>query len=217
MSDVVPPDDRERFGTPAFYASLGRAFVIMCAVIPVLFAIELIDQASGHALDRDGEIVPLHLSGLDGILFAPLLHASFLHLYGNAVPLLLTGTFVLATGLTRFLWITGLIALVSGLGVWFFGSAPTLGASGIIFGYLGYLFLRGLLDLSWWNVAVALLIGLLYGAQIGGIMPGDTHISWQAHLFGLLGGLLAAILFRSRRVKPVKPVLEPTLTFPDAS
>jgi membrane associated rhomboid family serine protease len=221
MNDVEPVGDRERFGTPAFYASLGKAFVIMCGVIPVLFAIELIDQASHHVLDRDGAIVPLHVSGLDGIVFAPFLHVSFIHLYGNAVPLLLTGTFVLAQGGKRFGWITGLIALVSGLGVWFFGAGPTIGASGIIFGYLGYLFLRGVLELSWWNIAVALLIGLLYGVQIRGVIPGDTGVSWQAHLFGLLGGLLAAILFRRRKIKVVKekPVTElpSTLTFPPAS
>jgi membrane associated rhomboid family serine protease len=222
-------EDRESFGTLAFYASLGKAFVTMCAVVPVLFLIELIDQATGHLLDRDGAIVPLHLSGLDGIVFAPFLHASFLHLYGNAVPLLLTGTFVLATGGKRFLWVTGLIALVSGLGVWFFGHQPTIGASGVIFGYLGFLFLRGIVERSWWNIAVALLIGLLYGTQISGVIPGNPGISWQAHLFGLIGGLLAAVLFRRHRVKPLtldkpgdKPDAKPvdftsTLTFPTAS
>lgn len=210
-------DDREKFGTPAFYAALGRAFVTMCAVIPALFAIELIDQATGHALDRDGAIVPLHPSGLDGIIFAPFLHASFLHLYGNAVPLLLTGTFVLAAGGRRFGWVTAFIALVSGLGVWFFGSGPTIGASGIIFGFLGYLFMRGLVERSWWNLAVALLVGLLYGVQIGGVVPGDAGVSWQGHLFGLIGGLGAAILFRRRRIKPGPPAtpLLPNFDTPD--
>jgi membrane associated rhomboid family serine protease len=211
-------DDRDRFGTPSFYAALGRAFVVMCAVIPVLFAIELIDKATGHALDRDGAIVPHHLSGLDGIVFAPFLHVSFVHLYSNAIPLLLTGTFVLAAGGTKFLWITGLIALVSGLGVWFFGSGPTIGASGVIFGYLGYLFLRGLIERNWWNIAVALLVGLLFGTAITGVIPGDQRVSWQAHLFGLIGGLIAAVVFRRRRPPIEKtPDLPSTLTFPPTS
>src|SRR4051812_31848201 len=90
----LPHDDPDRFGTVAFYAALGRAFVTMCAVIPALFLIEALDQVTGHALDADGAIVPRHLTGLDGIVFAPFLHASFPHLYGNAVPLILTGTFV---------------------------------------------------------------------------------------------------------------------------
>jgi len=205
---MTQPQDaeREKFGTIPFYASLGKAFVTMCAVIPLLFGIEGIDYLTGHALDRDGAIVPLHPSGLDGIVFAPFLHANFPHLYGNAIPLLLTGTFVLASGGKRFLKVTVLIALVSGIGVWLFGSGPTIGASGVIFGYLGFLFMRGLVERSWWNIAVALLIGLLYGAQISGAFPGgDSEVSWQAHLFGLLGGLAAAILFRRRGPKAPKP------------
>jgi membrane associated rhomboid family serine protease len=213
-------DQRDQFGTPAFYASLGRAFVVMCAVIPVLFAIELIDKATGHALDRDGAIVPHHISGLDGIVFAPFLHVSFVHLYSNAIPLLLTGTFVLAAGGKRFLWITLLIAVTSGLGVWLFGNGPTIGASGIIFGYLGYLFLRGLIERNWWNIAVAVLVGLLFGTAITGVLPGDERVSWQAHLFGFIGGLIAAVVFRKPRPKP-KPApsvdLPSTLTIPPVS
>lgn len=198
-------DDREKFGTEPFYAALGRAFVAMCAVIPILFLIEFIDQETHHALDADGAIVPLSVRGLDGIVFAPFLHVSYLHLYGNAVPLLLTGTFVLAGGAKRFFMVTAFIAVISGLGVWFLGSRPTVGASGVIFGYLGYLFMRGLVERNWWNIAVALLIGLLYGWQISGVLPGDDNVSWQAHLFGLIGGLVAAILFRRRRPRRIRP------------
>ncbi len=198
-----PSDPSEQFGTAPFYASIGRAFVTMCAVIPILFLIELIDQLTNHRLDNDGAIVPLHVNGLDGIVLAPFLHASWPHLYGNAVPLLLTGTFVLAGGGRRFLWVTGFIALISGLGVWLFSSVPTVGASGVIFGYLGFLVMRGIVERSWWNIAVALLVGLLYWSQLSGVVPGEKWISWQAHLFGLLGGLVAAILFRRRPPKPM--------------
>ena len=197
---TAPSDaDRDKFGTEPFYAALGRAFIAMCAVIPVLFLIEFINRATSNSLDNEGAIVPLSVRGLDGIVLAPFLHISYAHLYGNAVPLLLTGTFVLAGGARRFLFVTGLIVLISGLGVWFFGDAPTVGASGVIFGYIGYLFMRGLVEHNWWNIAVALLIGLLFGWQIDGVLPGNHAVSWQAHLFGLIGGLAAAILFRSRR------------------
>src|SRR5437879_9593704 len=87
--------DPNRFGTVAFYATLGRAFVVMCGVIPLLFAIELIDRGTGHQLDAAGGIRPHHLDGLDGVLVAPLLHANCKHLYGNSTPLLRTGTSVL--------------------------------------------------------------------------------------------------------------------------
>lgn len=208
---VEPPiDDPNRFGSMSFYAAIGKAFVTMCAVVPVLFAIELLDQAMNHRLDADGGIRPRSLGGLDGIVFAPFLHANFLHLYGNSVPLILTGTFVLAGGGKRFLKVTAFITIISGIGVWLFAPAHsvTIGASGVIFGYLGYLFARGIVERDWWNIAVALLIGLLYGWQFSGLVPGEKSISWQAHVFGLLGGLVAAVLFRRRKPKP-EPVADP--------
>jgi membrane associated rhomboid family serine protease len=197
---VYESDDPNRFGTTAFYASIGKAFVTMCAVIPILFLIEVVDQATGHWLDMTGGIRPRDVAGLDGIVFAPLLHASFVHLYSNAVPLILTGTFVLASGGKRFMRVTGFVALASGLGVWFLATNITIGASGIILGYVGFLFMRGVVERSWWNFAVALLIGGLYGWQIYGLIETrDPNVSWQAHLFGLIGGIIAAMLFRSGR------------------
>lgn len=191
--------DPYRFGTDAFFAALGRAFVAMCAVVPVLFAIEGIDVWLG-GLDLDAGIIPHRIDGLDGIFFGPFLHHDFDHLYSNSVPLILLGTFVLAAGARRFLYSTLVIMLVSGVGVWFTGSANSVvvGASGVIFGYLGLLLMRGIVERSWWNLGVVLLVGLLYGWQLLGILPTDARISWQGHLFGLLGGLIAAILFRRR-------------------
>jgi membrane associated rhomboid family serine protease len=207
--------DATRFGTQAFYASLGRAFVTMCAVIPFLFLIEAIDRGLGHGrLDAAGGIIPHHLSGLDGVLFSPFLHAGWDHLYGNAVPLILVGTFALAGGARRFIWSTFVIMLVSGLGVWFIGDPSTVvvGASGVIFGYLGLLLTRGLVERSWWNLGVAAFIGLLYWYQLYNILPTDQPISWQGHLLGLLGGVIAAILFRRKKVKPQPALYAPTLT-----
>jgi membrane associated rhomboid family serine protease len=204
--------DASRFGTVAFYASLGRAFVIMCGIIPLLFLIELLDGSTHHQLDVQAGIIPHALDGLDGVIFAPFLHANLDHLYGNSVPLLLTGTFVLATGGRRFLAVTAVIALVSGLGVWFTGDPHTvvIGASGVIFGYLGFLLVRGIVERSWWGIAVGLLVGLLYGTQLAGVLPTDGRYSWQAHLFGLIGGVIAAVLFRRRAgAPPAFPPLAP--------
>ncbi len=193
--------DADRFGSPAFYAALGKAFVTMCVVVPVLFLIELIDFASGHQLDVAGGIRPRALDGLDGVLFAPFLHGSFAHLYGNSLPLLITGTFVLATGRRRFLWATGLIVLVSGLGTWFFGPPNTVS--------VGASLVRGIVERSRWSVAVSVLIGILFGWALGGVLPTDQRVSWQAHLFGLIGGAAAAIIFRRRRPRPVPPPEDP--------
>ncbi|OLE24611.1 MAG: rhomboid family intramembrane serine protease [Actinobacteria bacterium 13_1_20CM_3_71_11] len=196
--------DPNRFGTVAFYATLGRSFVIMCGVIPLLFAIELLDRGTHHELDVRAGIIPHRLDGLDGVIFAPFLHANFNHLYGNSAPLLLTGTFVLASGGRRFLGVTAVVALASGLGVWFTGQPNTvvIGASGVIFGYVGFLLVRGIVERSVWGIGVGLLIGLLYGAQLANVLPTDARFSWQAHLFGLIGGLVAAVLFR-RRAAPL--------------
>lgn len=197
--------DPTRFGTEAFYASLGRAFVAMCAVIPVLFLIEALDGWLGNPFDTSAGIVPRHIEGLDGVFFAPFLHHGFDHLYSNSVPLILLGTFVLAAGVKRFLYSTLFIIFASGLGVWFTGSPNTIvvGASGVIFGYLGLLLMRGVVERSWWNFGVVFLVGLLYGWQlVVGILPSDPQVSWQGHLFGFLGGLVAAILFRRRTDSP---------------
>lgn len=213
---MSPRDDRDKFGTVAFYAALGRAFVVMCAIVPALFAIELIDQATGHDLDRQAAIIPRRASGLDGIVFAPFVHLSWTHIYGNSIPLLLTGTFVLATGVRRFIGVTVLVMLTSGLAVWLFGDSPTIGASGVIFGYLGYLLMRGLVERSWWTLGVAVLTGLLFGIALSGVVPGDPRISWQGHLGGFLGGLVAAVVFQQRRRRPTRPTdeLPSTITIP---
>ena len=95
-------------------------------------------------------------------------------------------------------------ARASGLGVWFTGRPDTvvIGASGVIFGYVGFLLVRGIVERSVWGIGVGLLIGLLYGAQLANVLPTDARFSWQAHLFGLIGGLVAAVLFR-RRAAPL--------------
>ncbi|MEH1054745.1 rhomboid family intramembrane serine protease [Micromonospora sp. CPCC 206171] len=212
-----PGGDPTRFGTDAFYAALGRAFVAMCAVVPFLFLIEALDQGLDFGLDVAAGIIPHRIQGLDGVFFSPFLHHGFEHLYSNSIPLILLGTFVLAAGTRRFLWSTLIIVLVSGLGVWFTGApnSVVVGASGVIFGYLGILLTRGLVERSWWNLAVVLLVGLLYGWQLLGILPTDERISWQGHLFGLLGGVVAAILFRRRGPESGGPYhSESTLTMP---
>lgn len=198
---VLVPDPAQRFGTPAFYASIGRAFVAMCAIVPFLALVELGDRATGGLFLRTGGIRPRRLDGLDGIVLAPFLHASWDHLVVNSAPLILLGTFVLAAGWRSFLLSTLIIALVSGMGTWLLTPDNTIvvGASGVIFGYLGLLLARGVVERSLWHVAVGLLVAVLYGWQILLINPSNAQVSWQAHLFGFVGGLVAAVLVRTRR------------------
>jgi membrane associated rhomboid family serine protease len=194
--------DPSRFGSDAFYSALGRAFVAMCAFVPLLFFIELIDTLTAHMLVADGGLQPKTLSGLDGVVFSPFLHASFAHVTANSVPLIMLGTFVLAAGARRFVYSTVFIVIVGGLAEWFVGNPKSIvvGASGVIFGYIGLLFIRGLVERSWWNIAVAVLTALLFGWQLTGVLPSvGAQVSWRGHLFGLLSGMIAAILFRRRR------------------
>lgn len=194
-------DPRQRFGTEPFYAAIGRAFLTMCAVVPALYLVELVDLAFGGGLDVLGGIQPRRLDGIDGVLFAPLLHVGFGHLTANSVPLILLGTFVLAGQTRRFLAVTATIVIVGGLVVWLFGAPGTVvvGASGVVFGYLGYLFMRGIVERSLWHLGVAVLVGLLYGWTVAGVLPGDPRVSWLGHLGGLVAGVAAALVFRSWR------------------
>jgi membrane associated rhomboid family serine protease len=200
----VVGDDADRFGTQAFYAALGRAFVVMCGVVPVLALIEFVDQRLHGALDAAAGIRPHELAGLDGVLFAPLVHSGWEHLLANSSPLILLGTFALAAGVRRFVIATLTIMVFSGLGVWFLTPSNylVLGASGVIFGWLGLLFMRGIVERSLWHLAVALIAGLLYGWQLVLLLPTDQQISWQGHLFGFLGGLVAGVVTRRRRLEP---------------
>jgi membrane associated rhomboid family serine protease len=194
-------DDSARFGTPDFYAAVGRAFVTMCAVVPIFMLLQWIDRPLDGQLKRWGEIDPRELSGLDGILVAPLLHVDYAHALGNSIALILLGTFVLAGGGRRFVYVTLFIAVISGVLVWLFSPAPVVGASGVLMGYLGFLLTRGIVERSLWNIGVSLLAILLFGWQIGSVMPGQERVSWQAHLFGFAAGVVAALIFRRRRLR----------------
>jgi membrane associated rhomboid family serine protease len=201
---VASPDPTAQFGTTAFYAALGRAFVVMCTFFPFLALIEFIDQRLDNKLDARLSISPHEISGLDGVVFAPFLHSGWDHLLANSAPFIILGTFALAAGVKRFAVATFVIALASGLGVWFFTprGVHVLGASGIVFGWLGLLFMRGLVERSWWHLTVALIAGLLYGWQLNLLVPQDEGISWQGHLFGFMGGVFAALLTRRPSPKP---------------
>jgi membrane associated rhomboid family serine protease len=193
-------DDPGRFGTQAFYAALGRALVVMCAVVPVLALIEVLDQRLGGAVDRFAGIRPHSIEGLGGIFLAPFVHDGFPHLLANSTPLILLGTFVLASGTGRFLFATLVIMIVSGIGVWSLTPANYLvvGASGVIFGWLGFLLMRAIVERSLWNFGVSLVVGLLYGWQLVALVPTGERVSWQGHLFGFIGGVAAAIALRRR-------------------
>ncbi len=180
---------------------LPGAFVTVAVTLVLLWAIEIVDSATNGRLDAYG-IRPRSVDGLDGIFFAPFLHAGFGHLFSNSVVFAVLGVIAYAAvTLGRFVGVVVLTALSSGLGAWLFGAPNTLviGASGVIFGLLGFLLFRGLAERSPGTITVSIMMLVVYGGTISGVLPGTPYVSWQAHLFGFLGGGGAAFLLRSPR------------------
>jgi membrane associated rhomboid family serine protease len=163
------------------------------ALVAIMWAVELVNALDSYRLDRDG-IVPRTLSHLDGIVFAPFLHVSFSHLLGNTIPFVILGFAIALAGARRLLLVTLIVALVSGLGTWLTapGGTVTVGASGVVFGYASFLISRGLFDRRIGEVVLGIIVFLLFGgALISDLIP-HSGISWEAHLFGGIGGVLAA-------------------------
>ena len=162
----------------------------------LLWAIELADYVifSG-GLDMFG-VRPLAVTGLVGILFAPLLHGGFGHLMANTLPWLFLG--FLTTSRKRLdFWVVSIVsALTAGLGAWFFGGVGTvhIGASGVVFGFLGFLMGRGIWERRFGTILLSMVVTVMFGSMLWGMLPvlAGVGISWQAHLFGWIGGLLVA-------------------------
>lgn len=168
---------------------------IIGVLITIIWMLETVDQLLlQHRLNRLG-IVPRTQIGLRGILFAPLLHGTWNHLIANTLPFAVLGWFTLLHGVTEFTVATAVIWLVSGLGIWLFAAPNTIhiGASGIIFGYFGFLLSRSYFEQELLSAAVSVVVALLYGPLIWGVLPSRRRgISWQGHLFGFAGGILTA-------------------------
>ena len=171
--------------------ALAAAFSV--GFVALLWLIELADVLLPAQLDDEG-IRPRSEDGLWGILWAPLLHAGWGHLIANSLPLLVLGFLVFLSGIGRALAATAVIWVVGGLGTWLIAPEHTihLGASVIVFGWLTYLMLRGIFARSEGQIALGAVVLILYGGALWGVLPGQPGISWQGHLFGAIGGGLAA-------------------------
>jgi membrane associated rhomboid family serine protease len=182
---------RRRTGTRGAPALVAAEVII--GFVALLYVVELVDTLTGHRLD-DGGVRPREVDGLDGILFAPLLHAGWAHLMGNTLPLLVFGFLILLAGVARWLAVTATVWLVGGAGTWLTGQPHSLhlGASVLAFGWLVFLLLRGVFSRRAAQVVLGLVLLFLYGSVLWGVLPGQPGISWQGHLFGALGGGVAA-------------------------
>ncbi|MFI8854913.1 rhomboid family intramembrane serine protease [Streptomyces sp. 891-h] len=163
--------------------------------VALLWVLEAVDQASGNALDTFG-IQPRRVDELVDVIPSAFMHFGFEHLIANTLPLLILGFLAALRGVGRFLAVAAIIVAVSGLGVWLIApeNSNTAGASGLIFGLFGYLLARGFVDRRITDVALGTVVAVFYGSILWGVLPTDSGVSWQGHLFGLIGGVLAARL-----------------------
>ncbi|MDR8407152.1 rhomboid family intramembrane serine protease [Nonomuraea sp. 3-1Str] len=175
------------------------ALVVMVLILGVMWGVEIVDYLANGSLDQYG-IVGWEPEGLVGILFAPFLHVGFGHLMANSLPLLVLGFLAAVRGLGKFLAASALIILIGGLGTWL--TSPdiiTVGASGLVFGYFGYVVCRGLFDRRVLDIVLGIGVAAAYYSILWGLLPNQQGISWQGHLFGLIGGVVAAWLLRLKR------------------
>nr|WP_042182933.1 rhomboid family intramembrane serine protease [Kibdelosporangium sp. MJ126-NF4] len=171
-----------------------QALVVVAGFVALLFVVEAVDTALGHSLDLHG-IWPRDIDEWDGILWAPLLHVGWDHVTANAVPFLVLGLLSASGGMGQFLGVTAIIWLFSGVGTFLIGQPGVhLGASGVVFGFLTFVLVRGLFVRSLPQILIAVAVFAVYGSVLWGVLPTQTGISWEGHLSGAVGGVVAAWL-----------------------
>jgi membrane associated rhomboid family serine protease len=186
-------DDREMLNADRLFAAR-----LVLGMVALMWVLEIIDFGTGNALDQLG-IHPRNLFGLVGVVLGPFLHFGFGHLVANTVPFVVLGLIIAVGGTARVVTVTVVTALASGAGIWLLGpsASVTAGASGLVFGYAAYVVARGVINRNLLHLAVGAVVIAVWGAGLlTGLLP-QTGISWQGHLFGAAGGVLAARLLQA--------------------
>lgn len=181
-------------------AEARRALYVMVGILAVLWIIQILNVADHYHLTFSYGIRPRSAGSLPDILTAPFLHFSWAHIEGNSGPLFIFGFLAAYRGVRKFAGVTVLVILTSGLAAWFTESPGSVGAgaSGVVFGYFGYIMVRGLFDRHAIDVLIGVVMALCFAYQFTVLLPAHG-IGWQAHIGGLAGGILAGWVFRDRR------------------
>jgi membrane associated rhomboid family serine protease len=183
----------------------------MVGFIALIWVIQIANWADSYRLDQDYGIITRDVTRLPEIFLAPVLHFSWDHIESNSGPLFVFGLLAAYRGVVRFLGVTLVCIITSGMAAWLFQSNDvlTVGASGLIFGYFGYVLARGLIDRNTVDALIAIVMGLSYYYLLTIAIPGAPKgVSWVGHLGGLVGGLACGWIFRTRRglsYRQVKP------------
>jgi membrane associated rhomboid family serine protease len=182
----------------------GKAFFLMVGLIALIWVLQVANWADHYGLDLSYGILPRSIGRLGDIFIAPFLHFSWDHIEGNSGPLFVFGLLAAYRGVVKFLGATLIIAITSGMAVWLFQGSNelTVGASGLIFGYFGYVLTRGILERNLIDALAAVVIGLSYAYILTAAIPGAHQVSWIGHLGGLIGGIASGWIFRTRRRVP---------------
>lgn len=172
-----------------------QPFALLLIPIGAMWLLEIVDWFLSQRLNAYG-IIPRDRRGLIGIPLSPFLHGGFGHLISNTIPLLVLGSLVLLSSTKQFLQVTATIILLGGLGVWLFAIGSNenhIGASGLVFGYFGFLVVRGYFERTIPSLIVAAIVIFMYGGgMVFGMLPVTPGVSWEGHLFGFLAGAFAA-------------------------
>ncbi len=203
MENSSEISNRRRAGKSLVNVSrpMRRQLLILGGFVLLIWLVEVADWLIFKgSLDNLG-VQPRTLVGLRGVLLMPFLHGGLGHLIANTIPFLVLGALIMLGGVSSFFTVSAIIILISGVGVWLLGGADSvhLGASGLVFGFFGFLVTRAYFERSPGSILLALIAIVFYGGIIWGILPLQTGVSWLAHLFGFIGGVLAAYLLSKRR------------------
>lgn len=175
-----------------------KAYLVL-GLAGVLVGLQVVNVLTGYSLNALG-IIPRELVGLWGIIISPFLHGSFGHLWSNLFGFVFLSSLIIWKGVSNYLEITIFIILSTGSLVWLLGPGNTIivGASGLVFGYVGYLIFCAVVEKSAQSILTAMAVGFLYGGLLFGIFPGTAGISWESHLAGFVSGIFAAVLWKNK-------------------
>jgi membrane associated rhomboid family serine protease len=198
---VEPPQaPARRFEPPLNPNSWSGALVIMVAVTALLWIVQVANASDDYGFDRFG-VKPREVDGLWGVLTMPFLHSSYPHLLSNTVPLVLIGWTLLLSGVRVWATVSCLVIVAGGALTWLVAPGHTVivGASGLVFGWLGYLLARAYFSRRVKWIVVAVLVLIFFGTLLFGLVPDiNSDVSWQAHVCGFVAGVAAGALLHLR-------------------